>query len=51
VLKDGIPTLMVSMPYTIRPEWEEERTIVGWDKLSEELDIQALKKAEREWKE
>lgn len=51
VLKDGIPTLMVSTPFTIRPEWEEDRVIVGWDKLSEELNNQALKKAEREWKE
>ena len=51
VLKDGIPTLLVSVPFTIRPEWEEPRTNIAWDKLSNELENQALKKAEREWTE
>lgn len=51
VIKDGIPTLLVSVPFTIRPEWEEPRTIIAWDKLSNELENQALKKAEREWTE
>lgn len=51
VIRDGIPTLLVSVPYTVRPEWDEPRTIRGWDILSTELDTQALRKSEREWKE
>ena len=47
----GIPTLLLTVPDTIRPEWSEERVIKGWDVLVEEIESQALAKAERNWRE
>ena len=51
VIAEGIPTILVTIPYIVRPEWEETRKIVGWDELTDKIETQALKKAEREWKE
>lgn len=47
----GIPTLLLTVPDTIRPEWSEEKTIKSWDVLVEEIENQALAKAERTWHE
>lgn len=47
----GIPTLLLTVPDTIRPEWSEEKTIKSWDVLVEEIESQALAKAERNWRE
>jgi hypothetical protein len=47
----GIPTLLLTVPDTIRLEWSEERTIKSWDVLVEEIESQALAKAERTWRE
>lgn len=47
----GIPTLLLTVPDTIRPEWSEEKVIKGWDVLVEEIESQALAKAERTWHE
>ncbi len=47
----GIPTLLLTVPDTIRPEWSEEKTIKSWDVLVEEIESQALAKAERTWHE
>lgn len=51
VIAEGIPTLLVTVPFIVRPEWEEQRTIVGWNELTDKIEAQALKKAERTWKE
>jgi hypothetical protein len=51
VLKEGIPTLLMTVPYTVRPEWDKPRTIVGWDEITKEIETQALKNAERTWRE
>ncbi len=51
VIAEGIPTLLVTIPYIVRPEWEENRKIVAWDELTHKIETQALKKAERTWKE
>lgn len=51
VIAEGIPTLLVTIPQIVRPEWEEQRKIVGWDELTVKIEEQALKKAERTWKE
>lgn len=51
VIKDGIPTLLVTVPFIVRPEWDEPRKIVAWDELSSTIETQALKKAERTWQE
>jgi hypothetical protein len=51
VIAEGIPTILVTIPYIVRPEWEENRKIVGWDELTDKIETQALKKAERAWKE
>lgn len=50
-IREGITSLLVSIPSFARPEWIEGRTIRGWDELSDELDRQALAKAERAWKD
>lgn len=47
----GIPTIVISVPDTIRPEWEQGKTIRQWDTLVEEMESQALKAAERTWRE
>ena len=49
VLKSGIPTLLVSVPHTVRPEWVDGRTVRGWDTLVQEIESQSLAKAEKEW--
>lgn len=51
VIHEGIASLLVSIPSIARPEWVGGRTIRGWDELSQELDAQALAKAERSWKD
>lgn len=51
VIKDGIPTLLVTVPYIVRPEWDEPRRIVAWDEVANAVETQALKKAERTWRE
>ena len=50
-LKEGIPSLLMAVPNTIRPEWEQEHETTKWSELTKELDKQALKKAERSWDE
>lgn len=45
----GIPSLLVGSPYTIRPEWEEEKAIRPWDDLVAEMDRQWLLKAKKMW--
>lgn len=47
----GIPTMLISVPFIIRPEWDKEREIRQWDTLVEEMETQALKAAERTWRE
>lgn len=49
VARYGIPTLLVTIPDTVRPEWKEGRTIKGWDTLVEEINNQELAKKERVW--
>lgn len=51
VIKDGIPTLLVTVPYVVRPEWDEPRKIIAWDEVTNAVETQALKKAERTWRE
>lgn len=47
----GIPTLLLTVPDTIRPEWTEDKVLKGWDVIVEEIESQALAKAERTWRE
>lgn len=51
VIKEGIPTLLVTVPHIIRPEWDQPRTIVAWGELTNAIETQTLKKAERTWRE
>jgi hypothetical protein len=51
VARHGIPTLLVTIPDTIRPEWKEGREMKGWDVLVEEINNQELAKKERDWGE
>jgi hypothetical protein len=45
----GVPTLLVTIPDIVRPEWAEGRQIKGWDTLVEEIESQELAKKERVW--
>lgn len=47
----GIPTLMVGCPYVLRPEWVLQKDMRKWDDLVEEMNNQALKAAERTWRD
>jgi hypothetical protein len=48
---DGIPSLLVAVPYVTRPEWHYEKERKPWDELSAELDQQALLRSEERWRE
>ena len=50
-LKLGIPTIVIAAPYIVRPEWDTGRKIKDWGSLVDELDNQALKAAERTWRD
>jgi hypothetical protein len=45
----GIPSLLVSIPYVVRPEWSDRVPRKNWEQLVEEVDRQALMRAERNW--
>jgi len=47
----GIPTILVSVPFIVRPEWDRGKEIRQWDSLVEEMESQALKAAERTWRD
>lgn len=49
VARYGIPTLLATIPHTVRPEWEQVREIKGWDELVEEINKQEMAKQERNW--
>lgn len=51
VIHEGIATLLVSIPTTVRPEWETPRNVKGWDILTQEINAQALARAEKQWRE
>lgn len=50
-LKLGISTLLTASPYVIRPEWNGGRFIKEWGALVNEMDNQALKAAEKTWRD
>lgn len=45
----GIPTLLLTVPDIVRPEWVDDRVPKDWASLVEEIESQALAKAERNW--
>lgn len=47
----GIPTLLVAIPVFQRPEWHEPEGFRGWDVVVSELEAQAIKKSERNWRD
>jgi hypothetical protein len=47
----GIPTLLLTVPDIVRPEWVDEKVPREWTSLVEEIESQALAKAERTWHE
>lgn len=49
VLKQGIPTILVSVPEFIRPEFRGSQPLRSWDTIVEELEVQALNRSEKEW--
>lgn len=50
-LKLGISTLLAASPYVVRPEWNGGRFIKEWGALVNEMDNQALKAAEKTWRD
>lgn len=49
VARMGVPTLLLTVPDVVRPEWSEGRVPKKWEALVEEIETQALAKAERNW--
>lgn len=49
ITRYGIPTLLATVPHTVRPEWSEGRQIKAWDDLVEEINRQEMEKQERTW--
>lgn len=47
----GIPTLLLTVPDVVRPEWTDGRVPKDWTTLVDEIESQALAKAERTWHE
>lgn len=47
----GIPSLLVAVPFVLRPEWDVQKPIRQWDTLVSEMEKQALKAAEKTWRE
>lgn len=47
----GIPTILVAIPYVVRPEWSGRSQARAWDSLVEEIDKQQIMRAERDWNE
>jgi hypothetical protein len=45
----GVPTLMVCVPWVVRPEWHEERVPRDWDDIVTETTRQAVIRAEKTW--
>lgn len=45
----GIPSMLVCQPFVIRPEWVSTKQMKGWDILTEEIDKQAIARAEKKW--
>ena len=50
-LARGIPTILLAVPYVVRPEWAAARTNRPWGTLVDEIDKQAIMRAERDWNE
>lgn len=50
-LRLGVPTLLVASPYVVRPEWSKEKSARPWDSLVQEINDQALHRANRTWGE
>lgn len=49
VTHHGIPTILMTVPHTVRSEWVDVKKVKGWDTLVTELESQALSKAEKTW--
>lgn len=45
----GIPTLLACAPYVVRPEWNNTKVHRPWSELVEEVDRQAVMRAEKTW--
>jgi len=48
-MKRGIPTMLIGVPYVVRPEWGGQKVIKSWDVLVDEIDEQAIKAATKTW--
>ena len=45
----GIPSFLMCQPFIVRPEWSSTKQMKGWDNLVDEIDRQAIAKAEKTW--
>ncbi len=50
-VRGGIPTMLVTIPHVVRPEWTTEKNHKGWDSLVSEIETQRLAWAERNWED
>lgn len=49
VAHQGIPTMLITIPTIVRPEWVDGKEIKPWDSLVEEINNQQVIKNERNW--
>lgn len=45
----GIPTLLVALPFVVRPEWSGDKKVRDWDSIVAEIDKQAIMRADKTW--
>lgn len=45
----GVPTLLVALPFIVRPEWQTEPEARKWEDITAEIDRQAIMKANKTW--
>lgn len=50
-LERGISSLLVAVPYTIRPEWVAPKQVKPWGEMVEEMDRQAEMRNRKTWNE
>jgi hypothetical protein len=45
----GIPTLLLTVPKYLRPEWNQPQAKRSWDVVVDEIEARAMQKSEATW--
>lgn len=49
VSNQGVPTLLLTIPKYLRPEWHQPQTKRSWDVVVDEMEARAMQKSEKTW--